>query len=83
MYKYTADKSVLHKYASIRKNSKRPWDDEFYFACTICGGYTAYSAVGKFWKNYSGITYFSTTKRKQVPVNGVLIDVCWFKEEIV
>lgn len=83
MYKYTAHKSVLNKYASIKKNSKRPWDDHYFLASRICGTAGAYFACGNFWRNYFNICFYSKTKRNTVPVNGVLIPVEWFTEEQV
>lgn len=80
MYKYTANKDVLKKCVSIEKNSKRPWDDLFFFALDICGGARAYFACGNFWNNYNNTCFYSPKKRETVPVNGVLIPVEWFTE---
>ena len=83
MIKYTAHPGVIRKYESIRKNSKRYWDDHFLFAVSICGSNQAYFACGDFWKHYKGLEFYSETKRKQVPVNGVLISVDYFTETVL
>ena len=83
MFKYTAHPAILHKYDSIWRNSKRPWDDNFFLAVSICGSSDAYFACSGFWKNYKGLEFYSNTKRKQVPVNGVLIPVDYFTETVV
>ena len=83
MFKYTAHPDVLRKYDSISKNSKRPWDDHFFLAKSITKTSEAYFACGDFWRNYKNCQFFSKTKVKQVPVNGVLISVDWFTESKV
>ena len=83
MFKYTADPAILHKYDSIQRNAKRPWDDHFYLAVRICGSYDAYFVCGGFWKHYEGLEFYSNTKRSHVPVNGVLIPVKYFTEAVV
>lgn len=80
MYKYTASPSVLHKYDSIKRNSKRYWDDHFFLAKHICGSSDAYFACGNFWRNYKSIQFYSEKRVKHVPVNGVYISVEWFLE---
>lgn len=83
MIKYSAHPEVIRKYESIRRNSKRPWDDHFLFAVEICGSNRAHFECGDFWKNYFALDFFATVKRKEVPVNGVLISVDYFKETMV
>ena len=83
MIKYTAHPEVIRKYESIRQNSKKPWDDEFQYATEICGSSKAYFACGDFWKHYFALDFFATVKRKEVPVNGVLISVDFFQETMV
>jgi hypothetical protein len=83
MFKYTAHPDILHKYDSVRKNSKRPWDDHFFLAVSICGTSSAYFQVGDFWKHYKSMTFFSPTALKQVPVNGTLISVDYFTQTVV
>lgn len=80
MFKYTAHPDVLHKYNSIDKNSKRPWDDHFFLAKGIAGSSAAYFACGDFWRHYKAMAFYSPEKVKQVPLNGVLISVDWFTE---
>lgn len=80
MFKYTADPAVLRKYNSIEKNSRRPWDDHFYYAVQIAGSAEAYFATGAFWRHYRNIEFYSPERRKTVPLNGVLIPVDWFTE---
>lgn len=80
MYKYTACPDVLRKYASISKNAKRPWDEHYLLGTCIAGSAAAYFACGDFWRNYTGTCFYSNTRLKQVPVNGVLTDACWFLE---
>lgn len=80
MFKYTASPEVLRKFKSIRKNSKKPWNDEFHFAVYIIGSSDAYFRSGGFWKNYLPLVFYSPTRRKTVPVNGILINVEWFVE---
>ena len=80
MYKYTAHPDVLRKYESIERNSKRPWDDHFFQAVGIAGTAAAYFACGNFWRNYRNIEFYSSEKRKEIPLNGVLISVDWFTE---
>ena len=83
MFKYTAHPDVLRKYASIEKNSKRPWDDHFFLATSITKTAEAYFACGNFWRNYKNCQFFSKTRVKQVPLNGVLISAEWFNETMV
>ena len=83
MIKYSAHPDVIRKYESIRRNSKQYWDDHFLLAVEICGSSRDYFACGDFWKNYFALDFFATVKRKEVPVNGVLISVDYFKETIV
>jgi|688.fasta_scaffold2826387_1 hypothetical protein len=83
MIKYTAHPEVIRKYESIRRNSKKPWDDHFQYATEICGSSRAYFACGDFWKHYFALDFFATVKRKEVPVNGVLISVDYFTETSV
>lgn len=80
MFKYTAHPDVLHKYNSISKNSKRPWDDHFFLAKSITGTSSAYFACGDFWRHYKNCQFFSKARVKEVPINGVLISVDWFTE---
>jgi len=80
MFKYTAHPEVIRKYKSIRQNSKKPWDDQFFFAVEICGSSKAYFACGDFWKHYKTMEFYSVEKRTEVPVNGVLIPVHYFTE---
>lgn len=80
MYKYTAHPEVLRKYASIQKNSKRPWDDHYFQAVGIVGTTAAYFACGDFWRHYKAYEFYSPVQRKEVPLNGVLISVDWFTE---
>ena len=81
--KYTAHPEVIRKFDSIQRNAKRPWDDHFQFAVSLCGSNQAYFACGDFWKHYKGVEFFSTTKRTEVPVNGVLISAEYFTETLV
>jgi hypothetical protein len=83
MIKYTAHPEVLRKYESVRNNSRQYWDDHFLFAVAICGSERAYFGCGDFWKHYTGLEFYSETKRKQVPVNGVLISVDYFTETVL
>lgn len=83
MFKYTAHPDVLHKYNSISKNSKRPWDDHYFLAKSITKTASAYFACGDFWRHYMNCQFFSKTRRKEVPINGVLISVDWFTETVV
>jgi len=83
MIKYSAHPEVIRKYESIRRNSKKPWDDHFLFAVEICGSNRAYFECGDFWKHYFALDFLATVKRKEVPVNGILISVDYFKETIV
>lgn len=83
MYKYTPCQEVLRKYASISQNAKRPWDDHYFLAKSIAGSAEAYFSSGDFWANYTGTCFYSHIKRKQVPVNGVLVNACWFQESKV
>ena len=78
MIKYTAHPDIIRKYESIQCNAKRPWDDHFQFAVSLCGSNQAYFACGDFWKHYLALEFFSPTKLKEVPVNGVLISVDYF-----
>ncbi len=80
MFKYTANPEVLRKLKSIRKNSKRLWDDEFHFAVHITGSPDAYFRSDGFWKHYIPVVFYSPTRRKTVPINGVLINAAWFTE---
>jgi hypothetical protein len=80
MFKYTADPEVLRKYDSISRNAKRPWDDHFFLARSITKTADAYFACGNFWRNYKNCQFFSKTRVKEVPVNGVMISVDWFTE---
>lgn len=80
MYKYTAHPDVLHKYVSIKQNSKRAWDDHFYYAVHITGSTDTYFACGNFWRHYQGIQFYSKNRVKAVPINGVLISAEWFVE---
>ena len=82
MIKYTAHPEVLRKFDSIAKNAKRPWDDHYIFAVSICGSKQAYFECGDFWKHYNGIEFFSVEKRKEVPVNGIMIPVDYFTETV-
>jgi hypothetical protein len=81
MFKYTAHPDVLRKYASIEKNSKRPWDDHFFYAVHITGSSSAYFTCGNFWRHYRACEFYSKERIKYVPINGVLISVDWFTEE--
>ena len=83
MIKYTAHPEVIRKYKSIRKNSKKPWDDQFIYAVEICGSNQAYFACGDFWKHYKGMAFYSTEPRREVPVNGVLIPVDYFTKTVL
>jgi hypothetical protein len=80
MYKYTAHPDVLHKYNSIKKNSKRPWDEHFHYALEITGSYQTYCDCGGFWDIYKAFEFYSKKRLKEVPLNGVLISVDWFTE---
>lgn len=83
MFKYTAHPDVLHKYDIITKNSKRPWDDHFYYAVSITKTAAAYFACGNFWRHYRNCEFYSPVRRKEIPINGVLISVDWFTETCV
>ena len=83
MIKYSAHPDVIRKYESIQHNAKRPCNDVFQYAVEICGSNQAYFACGDFWKHYTTMEFFSADKRKEVPVNGVLISVDYFQETIV
>jgi len=80
MFKYTAHPDVLHKYSSIKKNSKRYWDDHFFYAVHITGSSSSYFACGDFWRHYKAVSFYSKKRLKAVPINGVLIDAQWFQE---
>jgi hypothetical protein len=80
VFKYTAHPDVLKKYASIKKNSKRPWDDHFFFAKHITWSAAAYFSCGDFWRHYFACKFYSVNRRTHVPINGVLIPVEWFTE---
>lgn len=80
MFKYTAHPNILHKYDSINRNSKKPWDDHFWLAISITGSTSDYFQCGHFWKHYSNIEFYSITQRKEIPLNGVLISVDYFIE---
>lgn len=80
MFKYTANPEVLRKYDSIQQNAKRPWDDQYYLAVRIVKTAAAYFACGDFWRHYRATEFYSTERRKVVPLNGVLISVEWFTE---
>jgi hypothetical protein len=83
MIKYTAHPEILRKFDSIQRNAKRPWDDHFLFAVSICGSNQAYFACGDFWKHYKGLEFFSVEPRREVPVNGVLIPVDYFTKTVL
>lgn len=83
MFKYTAHPDVLRKYDSISKNSKRPWDDHYFQAVGMVGTAAAYFACGDFWRHYRNMEFYSPTRRKEIPLNGVLVSVDWFTEEKV
>ena len=78
MFKYTAHPEILRKYASIQKNSKRPWDDHYYFAVSITGTSSAYFACGDFWRNYKALEFYSPTVRREVPLNSMLLPAMYF-----
>lgn len=80
MIKYTAHPDVMHKYNSINKNSKRPWDDHYFLAKSIAGSSAAYFTIGDFWRHYENLEFYSLERRKEVPLNGVLISADWFTE---
>lgn len=83
MFKYTACPNVLTVRDRLIKNSKRPWDAEYFYALEITGSPSAYFLCGNFWRNYENLEFYSKNKLKEVPVNGVLIPVNWFHESIV
>jgi len=83
MIKYTAHPEVLQKFDSIQRNAKKPWDDHYIFAVSICGSKQAYFECGDFWKHYRDIEFFSVEKRKQVPVNGIMVSVDYFTETVL
>jgi len=80
MFKYTAHPDVIHKYASIQRNAKHPWDDTFRLALQICGSSDAYFQCGRFWRHYRAMEFYSQTRRTEIPLNGVLISADWFTE---
>ena len=82
MIKYTAHPEILCQFDSIQRSAKRPWDDQYIFAVRICGSKQAYFECGDFWKHYNGIEFFSVEKRKEVPVNGIMIPVDYFTETV-
>lgn len=80
MFKYTAHPEILRKYTSIGKNASRPWDDHYHFAVSILGNPSAFFACGDFWRHYKAMEFYSQERRKEVPLNGVLIPVQFFQE---
>ena len=83
MNKYTADPEILRKFNSIQRNAKKPWDDHYLFAVSICGSSQAYFECGDFWKHYKGLEFFSVEKCKEVPVNGIMVSVDYFTESVL
>jgi hypothetical protein len=79
MLKYTSHPDIIREYNAISKHSSKRWDDHYNFAVSICGSTRAYFDCGDFWRHYLAVEYYST-KRNEVPVNGVLIPVHYFKE---
>lgn len=80
MYKYTADSSVIHKFNCLKKKP-RGYDKVFDFALSVVGDSSAYFACGDFWRHYEHCAFYSNTRRKHIPINGVLVHVDWFVEE--
>ena len=80
MFKYTANPDTVAKLEQINKNSENPCNDSYFFAVRITRTAAAYVACGDFWKHYLKCRFYSATKRKEIPVNGILISAGWFVE---
>lgn len=80
MFKYTARQDVLDQYERLQKGTRRPWDSVFYYAVGIVGTTAAYFACGDFWRHYRACEFYSKERRREIPINGVMVSVDWFTE---
>lgn len=73
MFKYTPEPTFLE---TFRRAEKRYKTYEL-----LKEHFHQYSIICVFWRGYEGTCYFSKEKLREVPVNGIMFPVKYFKEE--
>ena len=84
MFKYTPKKAILKQLLKARKkgyNMKTCSSYEYDMARALTKG--DYSLTWRFMRYWEHVCFFSQTKRKEIPVNGVLFPVDLFEETSV
>lgn len=83
MFKYTARKEILRDYFKWESDYVRYSGLSYSYGCTLAGSKSAFFAVGDFWKHYVGFEFYSLTRRKELPLNGVLVPAGIFEVSVV